>query len=296
MKRPIAGQSARNQPAARRWQQEWLGLLKELNLPSEPGALRKEVQGCRVRQLELALGQVAADVVHNVLGDCTVVIEIAELSDDQWTAVLDVMGGQTALTARLLTGQVPENVEKSFAAAGTALMPSSLDDLHFVCSCCSADEIPCQPALTAFLAVSEMLEDDPWLIFRLRGRDRQQIMRELNAVRSRTSGSDAQSRSINEQSLVYRAGGAPAQLEDTPLLDEEIDHFWGRSRQQLLFQPHIAAPQIELVLLRRLGPPYFADDEFDVYENLTEIYRQVTDASLALAYSPIDDPDVDEKE
>ena len=45
------------------------------------------------------------------------------------------------------------------------------------------------------------------------------------------------------------------------------------------------APSIELVLLRRLGPPAPSADGAQAYEALSALYRRVTAEALALAYA-----------
>lgn len=287
MKTPIV-----DPPIQNGWQRRWLALLTDLEIANEPSQLRQQIQGCRVRQLELSAGHIAADVVRRDSASCTVVIEAAELTDEQWTAVLDALGSQAIFSAQLLAGDMPTEIEKVFAQCGATLMPAMADDLQIICGCCTSAERLCRPALAAYVAVGEMLNDDPWLLFRLRGRDRQQVLRELHARRSGLTDDGAGQAAPAGQSLIYRAGGVPAQLEETPLLDEMLDHYWGRARHQLEFQHHITAPHIELVLLRRLGPPSFADASVDVYEDLAETYRRVTNASMAVAYSP-EVPDAD---
>ena len=247
-----------------------------------------------MRQLEFTSGRIDAEVHHRELGDCTVVIEVAKLSDEQWDVVLEALSSQASFLAQLLSGEMPREVEQIFSGVDLALMPADSSEITESCTCCRDGESVCRPTLTVYLAVGDMLNDDPWLLLRLRGRDRQQILQDLSARRDQTIGLASPQPGVGEQSLVYRAGGTPSQLDDSPRLDEEIDQFWGRSRSQLQFQHHITAPLIELILLRRLGPPHFADDSFEVYDNLSAIYRTVTDSSLGLAFSSEEDTLPDE--
>lgn len=294
MIRSTNGRSTTERQDPRWWERRWLAVLRDLNLIAESEQVRQLTQGYRVRQLEVSTGRIDGKVHHRELGDCSVAIDVARLTDDQWEAVLDALSSQATASAQLLAGEMPREVEQIFADAGAALMPVNASEIRQSCSCCQDDEPVCRPALTVYLAVGDMLNDDPWLLLRLRGRDRQQIIRDLGVRRSQTNGAASPMAGTGEQSLVYRAGGALSQLDDSPMLEEEIDHFWGRSRAQLQFQHHVAPPLIELVLLRRLGPPHFADDSFDVYDNFSAIYRTVTDASLALAYASEDDATLDD--
>jgi uncharacterized Zn finger protein len=289
MSRSTTDRSSTGQQDQRWWERRWLRVLRDLDVMVEAERVRQLVQGYRVRQLELSSGRIDADIYHHESGACTVGIEVAKLTDEQWDAVLDALSSQAIFSAQLLAGEMPKEIEQVFEKAGAPLMPQDGHEIRQSCSCCDDGKSVCRPALAAYLAVGDMLNDDPWLLLRLRGRDRQQILHDLGARRNQGVGASSPQPNVNEQSLVYRAGGVPGHPDDSPALGAEIDHFWGRSRSQLQFQHHIASPLIELVLLRRLGPPYFADDSFDVYDNLSAIYRTVTDAGLALAFSTDDD-------
>jgi uncharacterized Zn finger protein len=272
------------------WQQDWLAMLSDRDLPSDPGRLRQRTQGLRVRQLEISAGIITADVYSQSTGNCTVTIELPALTDDQWSDVLDGFVAQGS--DQLLADQTPSSFASAFLKAGVSLLPTALDTFDFACSCCADCESLCPPILTVFLAVAEMLADDPWLLLRLRGRDRQALLSEYNKLQELSAHSQTEQSHSTQKSYVYRAGGT-AQLDETPALSDDLAHFWGRSRQQLDFQHHITTPHIELVLLRRLGPPAFSETSFDLYDNMAEVYRRVTVAALALAYLP-DDLDTDD--
>lgn len=269
-------------------------MLTDLGVIADASEIRRLTQGWRVRQLEFATGRIDAEVQHRELGSCTVAIQVDRLSEAQWEAALDALSSQAIFAAQLLAGEMPKEIESVFVKAGAGLVPVDASELHSSCSCCDGGNGACGPVLAAYAAVADMLNDDPWLMLRLRGRDRQQVLHGLNAKRNQVVGVASPRTAEGEQSLVYRAGGSPSQLDESPMLDVEIDHFWGRSRSQVQFQHHITPPLVELVLLRRLGPPHFADDSFDVYDNLSAVYRAVTDSSLALAFSTEDDTLLDE--
>lgn len=283
--------TAAEQSIQQTWQQDWLALLAYRQLPTDPGGLRHLTQGFRVRQLEIAAGSITAEILNQGTGSCTVTVELPTLTDAQWSNVLD--GFVTQGSDQLLSEQGPSGFASALLKAGVQLLPTTLDDFDFACTCCAIDDRLCPPVLTTFMAVAEMFADDPWLLLRLRGRDRQQLLDEYNQLQSELEQGKSNQPHHAQPSYVYRAGGT-SQLDETPPLRNEIEHYWGRSRQQLDFQHHITSPHIELVLLRRLGPPAFSEGSFDLYDSMAEVYRRVTDAALALAYRPDDDHDADE--
>ena len=224
------------------------------------------------------------------------------MDDAQWRAVIDALGSQAIFAAQLLAGDMPPEIETTFESAGVSLLPRSRAEIAHDCDCCtltaghdSVTDDQCRPLVATYLALGEMLNDDPWLLFRLRGRDRQQILRELRELRNRNSAADTQtppvlerSHAVNEPSI-YRPESSEQAAVEVESLTEMADHFWGKSKPLTEFPHFIAPPAINLTLLRRLGPPPLAADSAAVSDQLSDIYRLVTQAGLNVAYAG--DPD-----
>jgi hypothetical protein len=73
--------------------------------------------------------------------------------------------------------------------------------------------------------------------------------------------------------------------EEISPLDNQIAGFWGSGKAQHDFRPHILPPTVELALLRRLGPPPLGAAAAGTYEDLTTLYRRISQAALDLAYA-----------
>ncbi|NIM07134.1 MAG: hypothetical protein GTN65_16315, partial [Armatimonadetes bacterium] len=50
-------------------------------------------------------------------------IQVKALSDAQWEKVIDALASQALFTAQLLAGEMPQDIEEAFAAAGVSLFP-----------------------------------------------------------------------------------------------------------------------------------------------------------------------------
>ena len=144
-----------------------------------------------------------------------------------------------------------------------------------------------------------MLNDDPWLLFRLRGRDRQQLLRDLREQRNRNAVEGGQTApalqrpSITDGAAIYHPEAETKPGEETPDqiadLAAQIDRFWGKSKPLREFPHFIAPPAIDLALLRRLGPPLFSTDEEAVSDRLSDVYHMVTEVALSVAYDELPD-------
>ena len=96
------------------------------------------------------------------------------------------MGSKAVFAAKLLSGEMPQDIEQAFEAAGVSLFPSQRNDLKTDCSCPDYAN-PCKHIAATHYILGERFDEDPFLIFRLRGRTQEQVMQEL---RKRRSGVD----------------------------------------------------------------------------------------------------------
>src|SRR4029078_13524021 len=62
-------------------------------------------------------------------------IRFRRLSDADWVRVIDAMSAEALYAARLLSGEMPEQIEDVFAAVGSSLFPNTEDDMETRCSC-----------------------------------------------------------------------------------------------------------------------------------------------------------------
>ena len=63
--------------------------------------------------------------------------------------------------AKLLAGEMPEDIEDVFAALGLSLFPAAAGELSMDCSCPDW-EVPCKHLAAAFYLLAEAFDDDPF--------------------------------------------------------------------------------------------------------------------------------------
>ena len=138
-----------------------------------------------------------------------------------------------------------------------------------------------------------MLAEDPWLLLRLRGCERQQVLAGIHERRN--VGAEAPPAPTTPLQVAATQMDAfytpvPAQAaagdEDALPLGDLVNDYWGRRKVLEDIHHHLARPVVELALLRRLGPPTPTSDGQDAYGQLQSVYRRVTDRVWALAFEP----------
>ena len=136
----------------------------------------------QVLSLEIVPGQVRASVQGSRSKPYRVFIETEILTDSQWGSIEDVMATRAVFLAKLLSGEMPEEIEEAFVESTTTLFPASDDDLVSACSCPDWEN-PCKHIAAVFYLMAEAFDDDPFLIFAWRGRDKETLLAELRARR-----------------------------------------------------------------------------------------------------------------
>lgn len=268
-------------------------MLQEFGLCNRTARDKQMTRGSRITRMEVLVGAISAEVQDRTHGACTVLIQVKPWDEATWTRVLDTLGSQPFFVTQALAGNLPAELEQTLQQLQAPLLPTQANELTQHCSCQQNGKTLCPELLAVHQQFSQMLNEEPWLLLRLRGRDRQQILHTLQARRSGNNSATAASintsgptPSREAESYVHRSGSDSSAGGETVAVTEQVAHFWGSRRQLEAFHHHIMSPSIELVLLRRLGAPTPTPEGGVAYEQLSRVYRKVTAEALTLAYAP----------
>ncbi len=99
-------------------------------------------------------------------------------SEAQWRKVLSVLTERASFISKLLLNEMPENVETAFAQAQLQLLPTNYKEFSVSCSCPDY-AVPCKHIAGVFYRLAQLLDEDPFLLFEMRGLSAQQLQQEL---------------------------------------------------------------------------------------------------------------------
>jgi uncharacterized Zn finger protein len=253
------------------WASKWLAALERLMDSGRLSRGRSYARSGQVLNLDIKPGRVKARVQGSAPRPYKVQIEITPLAEREWQRVADAMAEQAIFAAKLLAGEMPQNIEEAFAAAQVNLFPTSSGDLDTDCSCPDWSN-PCKHIAAVYYLLGEQFDGDPFLLFRLRGKSKDEIMSLLRARRVMTALAE-ESSGENEQADRVKE-------EPTGPLDADLDHFWSSPDDLADFRVSIAAPPIDAAPIKRLGLPKFWHGKQDFTLLLTGAYQAITEASL----------------
>jgi uncharacterized Zn finger protein len=253
------------------WARRWIAAMEQL--VSGPRLMRGKFyarQG-QVISIEETREGVLALVQGSRPRPYKVTIRLTPLSARQWNRVLDVLADQAIFAAQLLAGEMPSNIEEAFSAAGVSLFPQSSYDMITECSCPDKAN-PCKHVAATHYILGERFDEDPFLLFRMRGRTQDQL---LSALRQKRSGST----SVATQP---RRALIPAR-EEFARLEDSIKNYWEVGQDLHQFSVQVRNPEIPQPLLKRLGEPDFVRD-LTLQNQLEEVYDAISQFAMLLGY------------
>jgi uncharacterized Zn finger protein/superfamily II DNA or RNA helicase len=256
----IKAQSRRGGFAGKWWGKRWLETLESFSIGARLSRGRSYARSGQVARLNIEEGELTARVQGSRKTPYKVTIKFKAFHQE-WRKVIHRLLEEPILAARLLGNELAEEMEAIFSRAGLPLFPRRQNDLVTDCTCPDWSN-PCKHVAAVYYLMAEAFDNDPFLLFRLRGIERDEFLAQLR-----------------------EAGGgqepaAPSAPEPAPLpLPTESDAFWGATlptAEPLRPTP----PALHAALPRRLGPLPFWRGEQPLAEEMTRLYRLASEAAL----------------
>jgi len=181
------GPTSSGQPAFGRtwWGRAWLEALEQ-RAQLDPDRLprgRDYARSGAAGDLTLAPGEARTQVQGRKTEPYEVRIRVRRFTNEEWDRVLAAISARLGHAAALLDGELPPEIADDAASAGLDLLPGG-GELGPRCSC-PDDADPCKHSAAACYLLADALDADPFTLFLLRGRTRDQV---LAGVRSRRRG------------------------------------------------------------------------------------------------------------
>ena len=162
------------------WAKRWIAVLESFNIGARLGRGRSYARKGQVTAITIAPGKVTAKVQGSMPKPYAVMIEIPKLGAKDWEKLVRELNAQAVFAAKLLAGEMPQDIETAFARAGLSLFPKSLKEIGTDCSCPDYSN-PCKHIAAVYYLLGEEFDRDPFLLFRLRGMDRETVCGRLSA-------------------------------------------------------------------------------------------------------------------
>ncbi len=263
------------------WGQRFIAALEKIMDSGRLSRGRSYARGGKVKSFGIKDGVITAQVrgsVNPYFGVYkeplyTTTIEFKSISAANWSAAIAYVASKASLISRLMLNEIPDNIDNAFAKLDVHLLPHHEDDFKTECSCPDWSN-PCKHIAGVYYLLAAQLDQDPFLLFELRGLSREALQKELakSPLGQALSAELTLSKSALEPDLSYFT----KPTLQTAVTVGSLKDFWHGAKR--LPQTVEAAPQasVPAILVKKQGDfPPFWDKENSFVETMEELYGRI---------------------
>jgi len=257
------------------WSQRWLDLLDSYRFKKRLERARNYSRQGNVLSIQFEGAKVSARVQGTEVEPYQVSLFLEPFTDEQWQYVIETMSQRAIFAAKLLAGEMPPNIEEVFTLNGLSLFPFTLSEVRSKCSCPDKAN-PCKHIAAVYYQLGDRFSEDPFVLFQLRGRTKNQIIDALRELRSAHQV-------VNPE---------PIALQSAPQtsLNANGTSFW-HYREPLESNLVVIAPSTSSDVLEILGAIPLSNDLAENADNSSEVvmhyliavYQQVAQQAFLVA-------------
>jgi uncharacterized Zn finger protein len=263
----IKTQSKRGAFGTSWWAKRWIEVLESFNIGARLGRGRSYARKGQVLSIDIGKGNIKATVQGSRSTPYSVKAGVKMLSKSDWKKVIRALSEQPLYTAKLLAGEMPQDIGTVFDKVGLSLFPKKYNDLTTNCSCPDWSN-PCKHIAAVFYLLGEEFDRDPFLIFKMRGMTREELIDHLPQMAT--------------------TEGTPETLEHTenPPVPEPLETdgtlYWQGTGTPEDLLGGVEIPQIHAALPKRLGHFSFWRGKDRFLDTLESIYAPAAQQGLEI--------------
>ena len=165
------------------WSGRFIAVLESIIVGGRLERGRNYARRGQVISLDVAAGMVSALVQGSRFQPYRVRVGLTAFGRPEWARLERALAESAWYSAKLLAGEMPEDIEDVFGQLGLALFPASSGELAMECSCPDW-QVPCKHIAAVFYLLAETFDGDPFAILAWRGRGREELLANLHALRA----------------------------------------------------------------------------------------------------------------
>ena len=290
------------------WVERWLELLNSYRFKKRLERGRNYAREGNVLSIEFVESMVIAQVQGSEAEPYQLSLSLDSFTDEDWEYAIATMSEKGIFSAQLLAGEMPENIETVFTANGLSLFPFSLNEVRSRCSCPDKAN-PCKHIAAVYYQLGDRFSEDPFIIFQLRGRTKNQILDTLRQIRSQRLLNHVSHKHLGVPQVTQTPKRTPvltngqrapsesdmaSEPQETETVEENIQkppatstaphHFWQYDEPLESSLVAIAPPLDNKTVLDLLGKiPLAAADAEAMQQYLTQVYQTATQQAIMSA-------------
>src|SRR5947209_5067370 len=157
----IKAQSMRGGFGQSWWAKRWIQVLESFNIGARLGRGRSYARNGQVLSIDIDKGTVKAKVQGSRPKPYDITIGVKTLSTADWKKLANALARQALYAAKLLAGEMPQDIEEAFTGEKLSVFPEKLGDLTTDCSCPDWSN-PCKHIAAVYYLLGEEFDRDPF--------------------------------------------------------------------------------------------------------------------------------------
>ncbi len=263
------------------WVIRWLELLDSYRFKKRLERARNYAREGRILNIEFSGSQVLAKVQGTDKEPYQVSLSLDPFTDEDWKFILESLSKKAIFLAQLLSGKMPDDIERVFTDNGLSVFPFKLSDVHSRCTCPDKAN-PCKHIGAVYYQLAERFREDPFLIFQLRGRTKNQILEGLRDLRKRTVNQEKNVSNKFQKTVKNTQEMAEKVPQENQPLD--IKQFWQYTESLDTSLVVIVPPTDNKTVLDVLGRIPLAHGEAQMAKDyLQQVYQTVSQQAMMTA-------------
>lgn len=238
------------------WSRRFIDVLESYGVGGRLQRGRTYARAGQVLHLALGPGLVVATVQGSRVEPYRVTIRVERLAGETWREVEAALAARAVFRAKLLAGEMPQEIEDVFDEVGAPLFPEALADFEMDCSCPDWG-LPCKHQAAVLYLLAERFDDDPFQVLLWRGKERDDLLAALRARAPATASEET------------------PPVADVPL-EDCVDAYWEPRVSLARLRAHVPTPPSPPDLVLRLAePPPVRFGRRSLSEVLAGVYHQL---------------------
>jgi len=105
-------------------------------------------------------------------------IKIKKISEEKWQKIISGIALNAGWLCRLMLNEIPDQIDQAFLKHNEQFLPQNIKELTTSCSCPDWEN-PCKHIAGVYYKLASLLDEDPFLLFQLRGLSKEKLHKEL---------------------------------------------------------------------------------------------------------------------
>ncbi|MBE9115851.1 SWIM zinc finger family protein [Lusitaniella coriacea LEGE 07157] len=262
------------------WGQKFISAIETFTDSARLGRGRSYARGGKILKFSANEGKIEATVRGSINPYFGVYkepryrteIAITPIPQKDWTKIIQRLSTNASFVSKLLLNEVPENIETSFLEVNKNLLPHTRTDLKTKCSCPDYSN-PCKHIAGLCYRFAAELDEDPFLLFELRGISKEALQEELITTplgKALIAGLGTQN--LEPEPAISYYTEVQTELASPPSLKD----FWLERQQNLSTASETIETNVAGILVKKQGDfPSFWRENSSFIEVMEELYQRV---------------------